>query len=303
MLAAIAALDRQQIKGLGPAAANLLYFLHPTVVPPFNTAIVKGFNLLTGAKVKLGKWSEYLAMRHGILRFNEQHQDLLSNDLGAVAGLLFDVGTDRYPPPPRNDDASLKQWEADLEKVREESAATRKFAAAAADSDRTHSDIQGWLRDLGIALGFDVWMAANDRKRSYGGGMLGDSCIPSLPPDLQQCQGADAISLIDVLWLSRDGGKVKAAFEVEHTTSIYSGIVRLLDLALGTRGQEVHGLFLVAPDNRENEVRGQISRPAFRQILELDVMYLPYAELERHREAIARFGEGLKAIRAIARRL
>jgi type II restriction enzyme len=25
----------------GPAAANLLYFLHPTIAPPFNTAIVK----------------------------------------------------------------------------------------------------------------------------------------------------------------------------------------------------------------------------------------------------------------------
>jgi type II restriction enzyme len=32
-------------------------------------------------------------------------------------------------------------------------------------------------------------------------------------------------------------------------------------------------------------------------------MYLPYGELEKNREAIARFGEGLKAIRAIARRL
>lgn len=37
--------------------------------------------------------------------------------------------------------------------------------------------------------------------------------------------------------LSRDGTAVgtpvAAAFEVEHTTSIYCGIVRLLDLALG----------------------------------------------------------------------
>jgi type II restriction enzyme len=34
--------------------ANLLYFLHPTLVPPFNTAIVNGYNKLTGGKVKLG---------------------------------------------------------------------------------------------------------------------------------------------------------------------------------------------------------------------------------------------------------
>jgi type II restriction enzyme len=42
LLAAVHALDSRQIRGLGPAAANLLYFLHPTLMPPFNTAIVRG---------------------------------------------------------------------------------------------------------------------------------------------------------------------------------------------------------------------------------------------------------------------
>jgi type II restriction enzyme len=44
---AVRKLDSHQIKGLG-ACANLLYFLHPTVVPPNNTAIVKGFNAFLG---------------------------------------------------------------------------------------------------------------------------------------------------------------------------------------------------------------------------------------------------------------
>src|SRR3569623_719071 len=78
ILQAIHALDAQTIKGLGPAAANLLYFLHPTRVPPFNTAIVKGDNALMGAKVKLGRLAEYLAMRRGVLELNKQYRDLLS---------------------------------------------------------------------------------------------------------------------------------------------------------------------------------------------------------------------------------
>jgi type II restriction enzyme len=53
---AIRTLEKQQIKGVGPAAANLLYFLHPTIVAPFNTAIVNGYNAVMGAKVKLGRW-------------------------------------------------------------------------------------------------------------------------------------------------------------------------------------------------------------------------------------------------------
>lgn len=121
VIAAIQQLDSKGIKGLGPAAANLLYFLHPTLVPPFNTAIVKGYNALTGAKVKLGRWEEFLAMRRGILDLNQRYRDLLSNDLGAMGGFLFDVGSDRYAPPPREDDAdALAQWQAELRRVRDE---------------------------------------------------------------------------------------------------------------------------------------------------------------------------------------
>lgn len=46
-------LDRRRIKGLGPAVANILYFLHPTLFPPFNTAIVRGFNALFADSKKL----------------------------------------------------------------------------------------------------------------------------------------------------------------------------------------------------------------------------------------------------------
>ena len=78
----------------------------------------------------------------------------------------------------------------------------------------------------------------------------------------------------------------------------------MLDLALS--GSDFHaaaGLFLVAPDSREAEVRAQIARPAFSRISDLDISYLSYGELERNRDAIGRFGSGLKAIRAVARPL
>ena len=304
LLAAIRQLDRQGIKGLGPAAANLLYFLHPTLVPPFNTAIVNGYNALTGARVKLGKWEEYLAMRAGILALNARYRDLLSNDLGAVAGLLFDVGSGRYAAPPRDEDAAARAaWQADLMRVRDESVRTDRATAAAREADRTHTEVQGWLRDLGRALGYDVWVAANDRNRAYGAGRLCDGCLASLPAPVDAAPGAEAVRLIDVLWLERGHGRVAGAFEVEHTTSIYSGIVRLLDLALGTSDQTAHGLFLVAPDDREGEVRAQLARPAFSRVADLKVRFLPYGELERHRETMARFGQGMKAVEAVARAL
>jgi type II restriction enzyme len=99
IIAGIHTIDRLNIKGLGPAVANLLYFLHPILVPPFNTAIVNGYNKLTGGKVKLGSWQHFLAMRSGVLDLNERFRDLLSNDLGAIGGLLFDIGSAAIPRP------------------------------------------------------------------------------------------------------------------------------------------------------------------------------------------------------------
>lgn len=172
------------------------------------------------------------------------------------------------------------------------------------EEDRSHSEIQAWLRDLGIALGFRIWIAANDRGRFHEGAPLSRGCLEHLPEKLATAPGADAVRLIDVLWIDPEEPRVCAAFEVEHSTSIYSGIVRMLDLALS--GGDLDGvadMFLVAPDGREKDVRAQMARPAFSRIADLNIAYLPYSELTSHREQIARFGTGMKAIRSIARSL
>lgn len=304
VLAAIHRLDAIQIKGLGPAAANLLYFLHPTIAPPSNTAIAKGYELVTGVRVPLGKWSAYLAMRQGMLDLTTKYRNVLSNDLGAIAGFLFDVGSARYPAPPLPADTTAdahRAWRDALE------AALHASAAAAVPRDvaeeLSHTQVQGWLRDLGKALGFSVWIASNDQRRELGTGRLGDGYLEALPDALQNGPGGDAIRLIDVLWLDAASQQVRAAFEVEHTTSIYSGIVRLLDLALGAGAGTAHGLYLVAPDAREADVRAQLARPAFQRIGELAVRFIPYGALAEHRENMTRFGSGSKAIEAIAKAL
>lgn len=298
---AVRLLDARQIKGLGPACANLLYFLHPTLVPPNNTAIVKGFNAFFGANVKLGRWNEYLAMRERVLEFNAAHRKMLSNDLGAVAGFLFDIGSGRYTIGAAS--ATAVDWQADLARVHEEAAAAHKARLAAAENDQGHTQIQGWLRDLGLSLGYQVWVANNDKGRAYAGGRLDDGCLAALPEPIRSSPAHDTIALIDVLWLDVASGRIAMAFEVEHSTSIYSGIVRMLDLALGVPDHAGSTFFLVAPDAREADVRAQFARPAFSRVKELDVRYIGYGELSRHREAIARFGNGGKGILAISKPL
>ena len=72
-------------------------------------------------------------------------------------------------------------------------------------------------------------MARNDRNREIGGNHFTD--LPHLKSELPlQFDEATnrTIELIDVLWLQKRS--IVAAFEIESTTSIYSGLLRMSDL-------------------------------------------------------------------------
>ena len=90
--------------------------------------------------------------------------------------------------------------------------------------------------------------------------------VPYLPPRDWAPEVSDTVSLIDVIWLAPGTGEIVAAFEVEKSTSIYSGILRLEDLVRSIPGCAC-SLYLVAPDSREKEVMAQLARPSFQNDL------------------------------------
>ncbi|TVR73989.1 MAG: hypothetical protein EA415_06555, partial [Sphaerobacteraceae bacterium] len=68
------------------------------------------------------------------------------------------------------------------------------------------------------------------------------------------------IEHIAVLWLQ--GSAIVAAFEIESTTSIYSGLLRMSDLLAMQPNLNIP-LFIVAPDERNAKVVEEINRPTF----------------------------------------
>lgn len=68
------------------------------------------------------------------------------------------------------------------------------------------------------------------------------------------------IENIDVIWLDRRS--IAHAFEVEHTTAIYSGLLRMADL-LAMQPRMNIALHIVAPIERREQVRREIVRPVF----------------------------------------
>jgi len=297
VLAEMSRLAAAQIKGLGPAVANIVYFLHPTIAPPFNTAMVNGFNALFGDKKKLGSWESYLAMREVIVRTNAEVRDQLSKDLGAFAGLLFEIGSGRLVVV-GNVEAVLK-----AEKTKAEKAAKARHAEVLAEhqAESEHTQIQYLLIKIGRALKYDVYVARNDRHRSYDGLSFALLTIPELSPTGWPPEVMETVSLIDVIWLKPGTGEVVSAFEVEKSTSIYSGILRLEDLARSIPNCTCN-FYLVAPDRREKEVMAQLARPAFRgDLADIPLAFIPFNDLCDHCDALCKFGEDYTILRKIAR--
>lgn len=129
----------------------------------------------------------------------------------------------------------------------------------------THEQIQWQILNLGAAMGLDLWVAKNDRNKSFNGEVFGEmsNVKDSLPNQFDEGTNR-IIEVIDVLWLKKNA--IVAAFEIEHTTTIYSGLLRMSDLMTVQPNLDIN-LYIVAPDERKEQTRRQINRPTFSQAL------------------------------------
>lgn len=286
-------LDALKIKGLGPAVASILYFLHPTLMPPFNTAIVNGFNYLFRDNKKLGSWTEYLKMRDVILRSNEENKSQLSNDLGAIAGLLYEVGMRNIIIEGQvisEDEKTklLKQYDKRHKEVLDEK-----------HEEDLHTEMQFHLLKVGKALGYDPITASNDRSKCYGEINFSFISLGQFPTLSIDKETLSTIQLIDVIWFERGTNKVVCAFEVEKSTSIYSGILRLSDLAFSLPDHS-SSLFIIIPDKREKDVLLQLNRPSIKKSQVL-IKYILFSDLREHCDALCKFGDSHMILEKIAK--
>ena len=124
-----------------------------------------------------------------------------------------------------------------------------------------HTEIQHRLLRLGAEMGFEVWVARNDRGKACNADTLGNlsGMVEELPTQFNEATNR-TIELIDVLWLK--GNSIVAAFEVECTTAIYSGLLRMSDLLALQPNLNIN-LYIVAPGERKAKVEQEILRPTF----------------------------------------
>jgi len=290
----IHALDSRKIKGLGPAVANILYFLHPTLFPPFNTAIVRGYNALFKDNKKLGSWTAYLEMREVIRETNKHLRPPLSTDLGAFTGLLFDIDSRALA---FNSTLDMAEKRIAIEKKARK---RHKEVELDREEESEHLKIQYLLTTIGRSLGYEVYVASNDRGKRYNGESLAFLTIAKLPALNLPAEVRRTVALIDVIWIKPGTGEVVSAFEIEKSTSIFSGMLRLLDLARSIGGN-AFPLFLVAPDKREKEIQAQLLRPSFAELGSIDFRYILFTELCENCAGLCKFGEDFRIMLKISR--
>jgi hypothetical protein len=157
-------------------------------------------------------------------------------------------------------------------------------------AQREHSEIQYLLLKLGSEMGLDVWVARNDRSQHFQGKQFSaiPRCISTLPIHFDEATNK-TIELIDVLWLN--GNTIVAAFEIESTTSVYSGLLRMSDLIAMQPNLNIP-LFLVAPDGRRDKVVQEINRPTFARLtppMTEMCRFIPFSALREQLEKAGKY--------------
>lgn len=119
------------------------------------------------------------------------------------------------------------------------------------------------LVKLGKYGGCEVWVPRADRSRSFNDESFASLTMGSLPQLGFEDNVRRIVENIDVLWFKRNA--ILAAFEVEHTTSIYSGLLRMSDL-VAVLPNTPFPLFIVVPDERRDKAKEEMTRPTFESL-------------------------------------
>jgi hypothetical protein len=159
-----------------------------------------------------------------------------------------------------------------------------------------HVRMQWKLARLGIKAGERVWVPAGDQ-----GKLRKLFQFESFDPEF--VAGIDLphsyVENIDVVW--KQEFRIGAAYEIENSTSIYSGLLRFADLNI-LAPNTLYPMFVVAPADRKNRLREQLRRPTFKRLgLDRKVRVLSYESIDEIDEFFGPAESGLTVETVVGR--
>jgi hypothetical protein len=186
-------------------------------------------------------YKEHYAPR-GFSMINEEAVEKFTKRYGDILGVLKTLEKDEEL-------IQIPEQKSSIQEIAEE-----QIEAAPSE----HVEMQWRLIRLGILAKFDVWVPRNDQNKQFEGHRFSEVVLSDFHETLDV---PPTIKNIDVVW-KFGPYSIKSAFEIEHSTAIYSGILRLSDLRAGNPNSN-YPLFIIASEDRRRKVFNELLRPTF----------------------------------------
>jgi hypothetical protein len=226
-------------------------------------------------------WAQHARLRQSLFRLGDEDGEIIKNLLLEQAQNMrvFEMDAADLRHIAQRTVVRTETGEVEVEVPEREE---ERLPAEPQFEPRASLKVQAKVAQLGATLGFSIWVPPGDKGKiiellpaSYH-----SSLVNTLPLNYDSAT-LKTIENIDVIWLQRRA--IHHAFEVEHTTAIYSGLLRMADL-LAMQPRMNISLHIVAPSERRDQVRREIVRPVF-SVLEGGAMsdrcsFLSYEAIE-----------------------
>lgn len=127
--------------------------------------------------------------------------------------------------------------------------------------DLSHTQVQTLLGSIGVKKEFDIWIPLVDRCKLDWIIASQYAVRNTLPFGYEKI--SNILSEVDVIWVQKGSNEIKALFEIEHSTPIYSGLLRFNDVHLVA--PTLHSRYsIVANSERRSLFIKQLNRPTFK---------------------------------------
>ncbi len=219
-------------------------------------------NRIYWAKLFLSQAKAIDSIGQGVFRINDRGRDLLARNLSNITPELLMEFPEfvAFKAKSRNGTHKVRRADKDITVIVPEDQSDDNDGNVSQGEVRESHQIQALLAEIGSSMGMQIWIPRNDRaavltewKGSH------PDLIERLPLNYDE-PTLKTIEQIDVLWLR--GRSIRRAFEVEHTTAVYSGILRMADLLALQPNMDIK-LHIVAPTARRDKVFQELRRPVF----------------------------------------
>ena len=242
---------RRNIKGLGPSSiTEILTHLFPNKCSMWNVkpkTVLPFLKMKTLLPDKVYKYSitgkEYMECNKVLMLIGDEMEecDFEKVDFMDVDYFLFFIFDKIIPQVPTEE----KEPEIPIPSAEE-------------IEIKTHTEAQGVLLDLGNLLGYDTYVA--DPSKGYKGNTLGELARLKEIPGFTYKETLDVVKNIDVIWFK--GEYPECCFEVEHTTNVKDGLLRLYQISplKGIR------FFIISPSEVFSKFKREVARRPFKEI-------------------------------------